>query len=442
MSSLPPFVLFFAAAPLLAFTRGWTRKGVLLLVPVAGGLALLGAPEGQVLTLSLLGYELTPYRVDRLSLLFGYLFHLAFFIGALFALHVQDRTQHVAAMLYAGSALGAVFAGDLMTLFVFWELAALSSVFLVWARRNPQALGAGWRYLVIQIVSGLLLLAGVLLKMGTYGFIRLSLPILPDASVHFAPMIAVLSIIGILYAALICWVQSDVKKLVAYSSVSHLGFCVLGLFSLNPLGVQGSVLYMLNHGLSTGALFLLIGMIYERRHTRMISEYGGLGKVMPIYAGVFLFMAFASVGLPGLSGFVGEFGVLLGSYLTLPVLAIIAGFGVILAAVYMLWAYERVFTGPVTNPKNEGLSDLGFREIAILVPLVAIVIGIGVYPEPVFERVDPSVEIILDRVEAATDYEIPEYGRFDEVVEPSDVHREAAVDETGEDEHGDEEGSE
>ena len=145
MSSLPPFVLFFAAAPLLAFTRGWTRKGVLLLVPVAGGLALLGAPEGQVWTLSLLGYELTPYRVDRLSLLFGYLFHLAFFIGALFALHVQDRTQHVAAMLYAGSALGAVFAGDLMTLFVFWELAALSSVFLVWARRNPQALGAGWR---------------------------------------------------------------------------------------------------------------------------------------------------------------------------------------------------------------------------------------------------------------------------------------------------------
>ena len=164
MSSLPPFVLFFAAAPLLAFTRGWTQKGVLLLVPVAGGVALLGAPEGQVLTLSLLGYELTPYRVDRLSLLFGYLFHLAAFIGALFALHVQDRSQHVAAMLYAGSALGAVFAGDLMTLFVFWELAALSSVFLVWARRTPQALGAGWRYLVIQIVSGLLLLAGVLLR--------------------------------------------------------------------------------------------------------------------------------------------------------------------------------------------------------------------------------------------------------------------------------------
>ena len=151
-------------ALLLAFARGWAQKGVLLLVPVAGGLALLGATEGQALMLSLLGYELTPYRVDRLSLLFGYLFHLAAFIGALFALHVQDRAQHVAAMLYAGSALGAVFAGDLITLFVFWELAALSSVFLVWARRSPQALGAGWRYLVIQIVSGLLLLAGVLLR--------------------------------------------------------------------------------------------------------------------------------------------------------------------------------------------------------------------------------------------------------------------------------------
>jgi len=199
---------------------------------------------------------------------------------------------------------------------------------------------------------------------------------------------------------------------------------------------------MISHGLVTGALFLLIGMIYERRHTRQISEYGGLAKIMPIYAGVFLFMAFASVGLPGLSGFVGEFGVLLGSYLTLPVLAIIAGGGVILAAVYMLWAYERVFTGPVTNPKNEGLSDLGFREIAILVPLIVIVIAIGVYPQPVFDRIDPSVEIILDRIEATTDYEVPEYGLADEVVEPSDVHREAATHEADEDAHEDEEGSE
>jgi NADH-quinone oxidoreductase subunit M len=289
--------------------------------------------------------------------------------------------------------------------------------------------------------AGSVILAGVLLKMGAYGFLRFNLTLFPEATVDLALILGILGVIGIIYGAAVAIVQPDIKRLVAYSSVSHMGFVILGIFALTGQGLSGAVFIMISHGLVTGALFLLIGMIYERRHTRQISEYGGLARIMPIYAGIFLFMAFASVGLPGLSGFVGEFGVLLGSYLTLPVLAIIAGAGVILAAVYMLWAYERVFTGPVTNPKNEGLSDLGFREIAILVPLIVIVIGIGIYPQPVFDRIDPSVEIILDRIEATTDYEVPEYGWADEVVEPSDVHSEAATHETDEDEHEDEEGS-
>jgi len=289
--------------------------------------------------------------------------------------------------------------------------------------------------------AGSVILAGVLLKMGAYGFLRFNLTLFPEASVDLALYVGILGVIGIIYGAAVAIVQPDIKRLVAYSSVSHMGFVILGIFALTSQGLSGAVFIMISHGLVTGALFLLIGMIYERRHTRMISEYGGLAKIMPIYAGIFLFMAFASVGLPGLSGFVGEFGVLLGSYLTLPALAIIAGGGVILAAVYMLWAYERVFTGPVTNQKNEDLSDIGFREMAILVPLIVIVIGIGIYPKPVFDRIDPSVEIILDRIEATTDYEVPEYGRADEVVEPSDVHSDSEAHETDEAEHEDEEGS-
>jgi NADH-quinone oxidoreductase subunit M len=179
--------------------------------------------------------------------------------------------------------------------------------------------------------------------------------------------------------------------------------------------MEGAVFVMISHGLTTGALFLLVGMLYDRRHTRAIEDYGGLASVMPIYAGFFLFMAFASIGLPGLSGFVGEFAVLVGSYLTLPGLAIAGASGVILAAIYLLWAYERMFTGPITNPANEGLSDLGWREIAIIVPLIAIVLGIGIYPKPVLDRIGPSVEAVLDRIEAVTDYEAPEFGRVDEV---------------------------
>jgi len=265
--------------------------------------------------------------------------------------------------------------------------------------------------------AGSVILAGVLLKMGTYGFLRFNLTLFPQAAVDLAIPLAILGVIGVVYGAAVAIVQPDIKRLIAYSSVSHMGFIVLGTFALTIQGLSGSVVLMISHGLTTGALFLLIGMIYERTHTRKIADYGGLAKVMPVYAGIFLFSAFASAGLPGLSGFIGEFTILIGAYLTLPVLTIIAGSGVILAAIYLLWAYERVFTGPVTNSKLEGLKDLGFREVAILAPLVLLIIGIGVYPKPVIDRIEPSVEIILDRIEATTDYEVPEFGRTADVVD-------------------------
>jgi NADH-quinone oxidoreductase subunit M len=265
--------------------------------------------------------------------------------------------------------------------------------------------------------AGSVILAGVLLKMGIYGFLRFNLTLFPEASVDLAVPLAVLAVIGIVYGAAVAIVQPDIKRLVAYSSVSHMGFVILGIFALTTQGLTGSVVTMISHGLTTGALFLLIGMIYERTHTRKISDYGGLAKIMPVYSGIFLFAVFASAGLPGLSGFVGEFTILIGSYLTLPGLTIVAASGVILAAIYLLWAYERVFTGPVTNSKLDGLKDLGFRELMIMAPLVVLIIGLGVYPKPVFERIEPSVGIILERIEATTDHVVPERGTPDGIVE-------------------------
>ncbi|MDX1690790.1 MAG: NADH-quinone oxidoreductase subunit M [Acidimicrobiia bacterium] len=258
--------------------------------------------------------------------------------------------------------------------------------------------------------AGSVILAGVLLKLGAYGLVRFNLTLFPEATVELVPVLAVLSVIGIIYGAVVAIVQSDIKRLVAYSSVSHLGFVVLGIFALTTQGLQGGVIQMVNHGLTTGVLFILVGMIYERRHTREIGDFGGLARVMPLFAGAFLFTAFASIGLPGLNGFVGEFLVLMGSYLTLPVYAIIASFGVILAAVYLLWAYQRMFTGPITVKENEGLADVGFREAAILLPMVALIVFLGVYPKPALERIEPSVQGIIDRIELTTDYEAPEFG--------------------------------
>jgi NADH-quinone oxidoreductase subunit M len=263
--------------------------------------------------------------------------------------------------------------------------------------------------------AGSVLLAGVLLKLGTYGLLRFNLALFPEASVDAVWIMGVLAVIGIVYGAVVAIVQPDLKKLVAYSSVSHLGFIVLGTFALTSGGLQGAVIQNVNHGLTTGALFLLVGMIYERRHTKQISEFGGLQKVMPIYAGFFLFMIFASIGLPGLNGFVGEFLVLMGSYTTLPVLAIIAASGVILAAVYLLWAYERVFTGLPENEENKILSDLSFREVSLLAPLAALVLLLGLYPSILLDKIAPSTEAVLDHIEASTEYRVPEPGRLGDV---------------------------
>ena len=255
--------------------------------------------------------------------------------------------------------------------------------------------------------AGSVVLAGVLLKMGTYGFVRFNLNLFPEASVQLAGFLAALAVVGIIYGAAVAIVQPDLKRLVAYSSVSHLGFVVLGIFALTSQGLSGGVIQMVNHGLTTGALFLLVGMIYERRHTREIAAYGGLQKVMPWFAGFFLFTAFASAGLPGLNGFVGEFLILLGSYTRHPALTIIAAVGVLLAAVYLLWAYERVFTGEPDKEENKALTDIGLREVGILVPMVALIVALGIYPKPVLERIEPAVEQVLDRIEARTDFESP-----------------------------------
>jgi NADH-quinone oxidoreductase subunit M len=233
--------------------------------------------------------------------------------------------------------------------------------------------------------AGSVILAGVLLKMGTYGFIRFSLPLFPLATLDAVPWMATLSIIGIVYAALVTLVQRDMKKLIAYSSVSHLGFVMLGMFALNPLGLEGSVLQMVNHGLSTGGLFLIVGLIYERRHTKEIAQFGGLAHVMPLYATFTLIIFLASMGLPLLNGFIGEFMILQGAYAANPVWAYWAVSGVVLGAAYLLWLYQRVFWGKVTHEENKGLVDLNARELATLVPLVVLCFWIGVYPKPFLE---------------------------------------------------------
>ena len=248
--------------------------------------------------------------------------------------------------------------------------------------------------------AGSVILAGVLLKMGTYGFVRFSLPILPDATIKALPWVAALSIIGIVYGALVAMAQKDIKKLVAYSSVSHLGFVMLGLFALNGPGLNGGVLQMINHGLSTGALFLLVGVIYERRHTRAIAEYGGLSQVMPLYATVFLIITLSSIGLPALNGFVGEFTILVGAFQRVWWWGVLAALGIVLGAAYMLWLYQRVFFGPLTNPENRGLPDLNRREILYLAPIIALCFWIGLYPAPFFRVLEKPVDYVVAKVNA------------------------------------------
>jgi NADH-quinone oxidoreductase subunit M len=251
--------------------------------------------------------------------------------------------------------------------------------------------------------AGSVILAGVLLKMGTYGFVRFNLPLFPAASVQAAPAIAVLAIIGIIYGAIVSFAQTDVKKLVAYSSVSHLGFVMLGIFSLTPQGIQGGILQMINHGLSTGALFLIVGMIYERKHTRDLSAFGGLMKLMPVYGALSLIVVLSSMGLPGLNGFVGEFTILLGAFASralVPQAWIYTAFaatGIILAAVYMLWMFQRVYLGEV-KPENQDLRDLSAREVWVLTPIVLLIFVIGLYPAPFFGAMSSSVSAVLARL--------------------------------------------
>ena len=246
--------------------------------------------------------------------------------------------------------------------------------------------------------AGSVILAAVLLKMGTYGFIRFSLPILPDATVTFVPWVVGLSIVGIVYGALVAMAQQDWKRLVAYSSVSHMGMVMLGMFALTPVGITGSIVQQLNHGISTGALFLIVGIVYERRHTRVISEYGGLSKVMPVYAAIFMIMMMSSIGLPTLNGFIGEVLILQGVFVVSKVWAAVAASGIVLGAAYMLWLYQRTMFGNVTNPNNEKLPDLNLREFATFVPLLILAVWIGLYPKPFLVRLETSVDRVVARV--------------------------------------------
>jgi NADH-quinone oxidoreductase subunit M len=239
--------------------------------------------------------------------------------------------------------------------------------------------------------AGSVILAAVLLKMGTYGFVRFAMPLFPQASLQLTPWIVGLAIVGIWYGALVAMVQPDLKKLVAYSSVSHLGFCMLGLYALNTQGFTGSMLQMLNHGVSTGALFLLVGVVYERRHTRLIADFGGLWKPLPVYASIFMVVMLSSIGLPGTNGFVGEFLVLLGAFRANPWWAAFAAVGVILSAVYMLWMFQRVIFGPVTHAENENLKDLSLRERLVFVPILILIFWMGVAPQPFIDRIEPAL---------------------------------------------------
>ena len=248
--------------------------------------------------------------------------------------------------------------------------------------------------------AGSIILAGILIKMGAYGFLRFSLPFFPDAALAWTPAIMVLSVIAIIYGAYMAFAQTDFKKLIAYSSVSHMGFVTLGIFAMNLQGMEGGILQMLNHGVSTGALFLAVGIIYERTHTRLIADYGGIAAKVPVYAAFLMIITLSSIGLPGTNGFIGEFTILLGAFLHYKPYAVIASLGIILGAGYMLWLYQRVAFGTVTNPHNEHLLDMNSREVVAALPLVALVFIIGLYPNAVFGVMHVSVANLLQHVNA------------------------------------------
>ncbi len=273
--------------------------------------------------------------------------------------------------------------------------------------------------------AGSVILAGVLLKMGTYGFLRFSLPMLPVASFHLAGFVCLLAVIGVIYGALVAMAQHDMKRLVAYSSVSHMGFLMLGIFALNVEGVTGGLIQMINHGVSTGALFLLIGIIYEKRHTREIAAFSGLSKVVPVFAVIFAITMFSSIGLPGLNGFVGEFLILLGLFKSHMVYAIFAVTGIVLGAAYMLWLFQRTMFGEPQGDDNLNMTDLNFRQVSYMMPLVILMFWIGLYPKPFLSRVEPTVNHYVGQVQAQHQAYLEATGQVREAAatKPAETHQ-------------------
>jgi NADH-quinone oxidoreductase subunit M len=362
-----------------------------MLVPMYFLIGVWGGPQKLYAAIKFFMYTL----VGSVLLLLGIL-ALYFTYPRIAAQHPEIASQFGASSTFNVLAFHAI-APFLPFNFQYWVFLAL---FVGFAIKVPMFPFHTWLpdAHVEAPTAGSVILAGVLLKMGTYGFLRFSLPILPEATKYFVPMMIGLSIIAIIYGALVAMMQPDMKKLVAYSSVSHMGFVTLGMFALNPNGLNGSVLQQINHGISTGSLFLIVGIIYERRHTREIAQLGGISNVMPMYATAFLIMTMSSIGLPLLNGFIGEFTILQGAFQRNLWWAVAGGSGIILGAAYMLWLYQRTMFGKLDNPANEKLVDMNLREWATLVPLIAAAFWIGLYPAPFFRALDKPVNKLVQIV--------------------------------------------
>jgi NADH-quinone oxidoreductase subunit M len=365
-----------------------------MLVPMYLLIGIWGGPRRLYAAIKFFLYTLLGSVFMLLSVIFLYMFHHAQTGVYTFSIQELYHTAPLIPQVYGTTAAIVLFFG----FFLAFAIKVPMFPFHTWL---PDAH-------VEAPTAGSVILAGVLLKMGTYGLIRFSLPFFPQVVMYpkVRGLIIALSIIGILYGGLVSLVQKDMKKLVAYSSVSHLGFCTLGIFALNSQGLAGSVLQQINHGISTGALFLIVGILYERRHTRDIAEYGGISTIMPVYATIALIMFLSSMGLPLLNGFVGEFTILQAAFMAKAAWAAWAVPGVVLAAAYLLWLYQRVFFGKVENPKNEKLLDLSPRELATFLPLIAMALWIGLYPKPFFQILDQPVTALVEQINHPAVYNV------------------------------------